>query len=441
VDCGGTCSRCPTCADGLRNGNEQGVDCGGDCDVCPTCYDEILNGYEEGVDCGGSCDACPTCYDNIRNGEEQGVDCGGDCPAVCIPLFAPLTTGWRIFLLLLILVVVLIVIYLLLRKKIDSFYTKTKEKIMLFLEKFKKEEEVEYKSILEKVVEKLIDLENSIGKEKTKELFDDLLYILKGFFTDLLDIDYEFTYEELKKELKKQKINKKLIKGAVECYKEIENSRYTEEEQNEQKLRELINKAKVVVRNLVLLKTLIEEEENISTLIKRGEEFVRKKDKLNSKIFYMKTLQVYKSLDETEKSKHYNKIKNLHTLISDMKEGDDTGKKMLSIILVFASVFFLSFFIGPQKTGFVVFENQPLQMENISTQYAVVGERYYSELNIYGGMGKITFFDDTELFEVSNEGVIDFIPKEEQRGLHKIVVIVEDEGMSRDHKLIKFRIE
>ena len=53
----------------------------------PTCYDGIKNGDEEGVDCGGSCpDACapePTCYDGIQNGDEEGVDCGGSCPNEC----------------------------------------------------------------------------------------------------------------------------------------------------------------------------------------------------------------------------------------------------------------------------------------------------------------------------------------------------------------------
>ena len=33
------------------------------------------------MDCGGVlCDACPTCSDGIQNGDETGVDCGGSCP-------------------------------------------------------------------------------------------------------------------------------------------------------------------------------------------------------------------------------------------------------------------------------------------------------------------------------------------------------------------------
>jgi hypothetical protein len=36
------------------------------------------------VDCGGPvCPACPTCNDGIQNGDEEGVDCGGSCPEPC----------------------------------------------------------------------------------------------------------------------------------------------------------------------------------------------------------------------------------------------------------------------------------------------------------------------------------------------------------------------
>ena len=145
VDCGGSCSPCPTCTDNTLNGDEQGmcigrvfrcllyclndwyacrvsstdlvcvyvwigVDCGGSCTACPTCADHTRNGDETGhklnrtlqathivqlcrlikfacltelcvivcwwcvgVDCGGSCAACPTCTDGSRNGDETGI--------------------------------------------------------------------------------------------------------------------------------------------------------------------------------------------------------------------------------------------------------------------------------------------------------------------------------------------------------------------------------
>ncbi|MEE4241378.1 MAG: discoidin domain-containing protein, partial [Desulfopila sp.] len=49
----------PTCSDGIRNQDEDGIDCGGGCeDIC------CSNGYEDsqlgetGIDCGGSCSPC-----------------------------------------------------------------------------------------------------------------------------------------------------------------------------------------------------------------------------------------------------------------------------------------------------------------------------------------------------------------------------------------------
>jgi hypothetical protein len=46
-----------------------------------SCSDTVQNGDETGVDCGGSCSACPTCSDTTRNGDETGTDCGGSCTA------------------------------------------------------------------------------------------------------------------------------------------------------------------------------------------------------------------------------------------------------------------------------------------------------------------------------------------------------------------------
>jgi gliding motility-associated-like protein len=57
---------CPTCDDGIQNGNEDGIDCGGpDCEPCDDCFDGIQNGDEEGVDCGGSCTPCQRNLPNV----------------------------------------------------------------------------------------------------------------------------------------------------------------------------------------------------------------------------------------------------------------------------------------------------------------------------------------------------------------------------------------
>ncbi len=71
------------CFDRVIDGDESGIDCGGSCSDCPsrgTC--------RTGADCqsgactGGLCGP-PTCSDGIHNGFEAGADCGGPCAPAC----------------------------------------------------------------------------------------------------------------------------------------------------------------------------------------------------------------------------------------------------------------------------------------------------------------------------------------------------------------------
>jgi hypothetical protein len=98
VDCGGQCGgTCPSCTDGVQNGDEEGPDCGGTCalggvavgqeqrrdgEIC-ACLDKVKNEWEEDVDCGGPCDKC-TCFNGMKDNEEEDIDCGGiDCSVPC----------------------------------------------------------------------------------------------------------------------------------------------------------------------------------------------------------------------------------------------------------------------------------------------------------------------------------------------------------------------
>ncbi|CEM07649.1 unnamed protein product [Vitrella brassicaformis CCMP3155] len=104
----------PSCSDGVKSGDEEGVDCGGSCSKdCSSCSDGIKNGDEEGVDCGKTCgkpcppsctdgikngeyacpkDKCPSCQDKLKNGDEEGTDCGGSCKSPCKECKAPFKT-------------------------------------------------------------------------------------------------------------------------------------------------------------------------------------------------------------------------------------------------------------------------------------------------------------------------------------------------------------
>ena len=81
MDCGGSCNvACPTCSDASKNGDETGkfvicvvwlfLCCVARCIVCILLSE--MHGNDIGVDCGGSCSACPTCSDLTKNGDETG---------------------------------------------------------------------------------------------------------------------------------------------------------------------------------------------------------------------------------------------------------------------------------------------------------------------------------------------------------------------------------
>ena len=86
--CGSTSGKCApkTCSDGIQNGNETGVDCGGG--ACEPCA--AASRCRTHADCeSGMCDAAsqrcldPSCADGVRNGEETAVDCGGPLCGLC----------------------------------------------------------------------------------------------------------------------------------------------------------------------------------------------------------------------------------------------------------------------------------------------------------------------------------------------------------------------
>lgn len=80
----GVAVACPSCADGILNGDETDVDCGGS--TCAACGDG--SSCSAGSDCtsgvcsGGTCQAA-SCSDGVQNGSETDIDCGGGVCAPC----------------------------------------------------------------------------------------------------------------------------------------------------------------------------------------------------------------------------------------------------------------------------------------------------------------------------------------------------------------------
>ncbi len=80
----------------------------------PNCFDGIKNCHQGScellIDCGGPCTSCPTCSDGIQNQGEEGIDCGGPCPWSCEEEKpAPPKTNYRYSLLILIILLLLYV--------------------------------------------------------------------------------------------------------------------------------------------------------------------------------------------------------------------------------------------------------------------------------------------------------------------------------------------
>ncbi len=90
----------------------------------PNCFDRIRNCHDGKceilIDCGGPCSSCATCSDGIKNQGEQGIDCGGPCIKRCP--FTPIPKIINVKILQYILIVILlsmaiILVILLWRKK------------------------------------------------------------------------------------------------------------------------------------------------------------------------------------------------------------------------------------------------------------------------------------------------------------------------------------
>lgn len=81
----------PSCSDGLKNCHD------GKCEIA--------------IDCGGPCSVCPNCDDGIKNQNEEGIDCGGPCPTACEFSSADVRPDILLILTILFILILLFVIY------------------------------------------------------------------------------------------------------------------------------------------------------------------------------------------------------------------------------------------------------------------------------------------------------------------------------------------
>ncbi len=103
-----------------------------------SCSDNIKNCHhgscEVLADCGGPCSPCPTCRDGIKNQNEEGVDCGGPCePCIFNIPYTKVLGRVSIFIILLDILLILLVIYIIYRiyKAYKEYKEKSRERLNL----------------------------------------------------------------------------------------------------------------------------------------------------------------------------------------------------------------------------------------------------------------------------------------------------------------------
>ncbi|MGV8151911.1 MAG: hypothetical protein ACP5OG_02430 [Candidatus Nanoarchaeia archaeon] len=123
----------------------------------PNCNDKIKNCHSGAceilADCGGPCSACPTCSDGIKNQNEEAVDCGGPCSPCQMPEPVIKKVGSGIFYLaskfyIILFIIIFVLLLILIIARLKKIW-------ILFIIKKKKEEEE--KKNLSEIRKKRID--------------------------------------------------------------------------------------------------------------------------------------------------------------------------------------------------------------------------------------------------------------------------------------------
>jgi hypothetical protein len=169
--------------------------------------------------------------------------------------------------------------------------------------------------------------------------------------------------------------------------------------------------------------------------------YIKKRGKLYGPYFY-------KSIRTSD-----GKVKNIYLGSSYEPSGKEkksvvqTGFKVKSIFLVlfFLVIFGLIFYVGFNPiTGKVVYNpiSQRLVLEDIGEQFIHVGQIYNVQLETRNFEGNVVFKDDTELFDISDDGKINFKPEKSQLGQYPVAIITKSADNQEEAYLniIRFNI-
>lgn len=117
-----------------------------------------------------------------------------------------------------------------------------------------------------------------------------------------------------------------------------------------------------------------------------------------------------------------------------MIEGNQ--KRVFLLLLVITAVFGISLSIKPLIVGYTLLDveggrsiadDKKPGLGELTQLDAYVGEEFrYMVRAVDEDYGELVFSDDSELFDISKEGIIKFTPSAEMVGDHYVTIIVKD---------------
>ncbi len=282
-------------------------------------------------------------------GEGEDAD---NCPDDCGVLLA----GQRRTLILTGVIGLLSIVLMFFAYKLSSPYLAKvllKIKSKFTLKKKKKVPSVEVKPLRQTILERLDKLEQKVKTETLETLSREFSVIIREFFRQQFNIEYEFTYEELEKEFKTKKLKPALahvlgsffkritqiefgggaltkdelkaliveIREIIELTAENTGEKIMKEEGKEEITGERIEKKKER-KKMEVIKIKGTGLKRIYAMISQAGIYLREGEGKKSKMLYYDVMKTYNKLSDKEKKKVYDAIKRLYDEIKLTK-----GKK------------------------------------------------------------------------------------------------------------------
>jgi hypothetical protein len=171
------------------------------------------------------------CDDSMQNYGETEVDCGGSCLPCKERGF-----GIGLIILVSVLLILLVGVYL------------NVDRIKGLLKESKKKKKKKIKKPKIDFLPVFLNLRKKVTEKNVNILFEKFSDLYRDFFGQLLDIKYEFTYDELKKELRRRKIKVALKKKLLMLAQVMSDIDYSECKLEKKAFDKLIKDAIVLAR-------------------------------------------------------------------------------------------------------------------------------------------------------------------------------------------------